>query len=88
MTELQAALCAEFEALDQARQMDVLQNDGVYIGKLKSDGHRLLYQYGTIYVEVVYTVHRREIQQIHCHTDTSVLDDYFSANGDEKSQFP
>ena len=84
MTELQATLCAEFEAMTREEQMDALQKEGVYIGKLKTDGHRLLYQYGAIYVEIIYTVHRTNIEHMRCHIDTTILDDYFlSSEGEE-----
>ena len=88
MTASQMAMCAAFEAMDREQQLEVLQKEGVYIGKLKTGGHRLLYQYKTIYVEIIYTVHRGEVQQIHCHTDTTILDAYFSAESEEHNQFP
>ena len=87
MTELQAAMCAEFETMDREQQMDALQKDGVYIGKLKTDGHRLLYQYHTVYVEIVYSIHRTDIKEIRCLTDTAILDNYLSSD-DGESQFP
>ena len=81
MNELQAAVCAAFEALGQNEQMDLLQKEGVYIGKTKSGGDTiLLYQYQTVYVEVVYSVHRTHILSVHCFTDTAVLDRYLGSS--------
>lgn len=78
MTELQAALCTQFEAMPRKQQIDLLQKDGVYIGKQKTNGHCLLYHYQTIYVEVMYAVHRSEIIELRCLTDMAILDVYFS----------
>lgn len=81
MNELQAAVCAAFEALEQNDQMDLLHQEGVYIGKIKSgSGTILLYQYHTVYVEVVYSVHRLHVAEIRCFTDTAVLDRYLSSS--------
>ena len=81
MNQLQAAVCAAFEALEQNEQMDLLHKEGVYIGKIKSGtGTILLYQYQTVYVEVVYAVHRTHIISVHCFTDTVVLDRYLSSS--------
>ncbi|HEY0040994.1 MAG TPA: hypothetical protein VGB71_10040 [Flavisolibacter sp.] len=81
MNELQAALCAAFEAMEQERQMNTLQREGVYIGKVKAGiGTKLLYQYESIYVEVVYAVHRTHIVSVNCFTDTTILDRYLSAS--------
>jgi hypothetical protein len=80
MNEMQSALCSAFEAMERSRQMDQLQNEGVYIGKVKAgEGTKLLYQYETIYVEVVYTVHRTHIKEVHCFSDTTILDRYLSS---------
>ena len=80
MNKLQAAACAGFLALERPEQMDRLQSEGVYIGKLKSgEGTTLLYQYESIYVEVVYSVHRTHVDAVHCFADTVVLDRYFSS---------
>lgn len=80
MNQQQAALCLAFEALERDRQMDALQHEGVYIGKLKGvKSVKLLYQYQSIYVEVIYTVYRTHITAVHCFTDTGILDFYFSS---------
>jgi hypothetical protein len=80
MSEKQTALCVAFDAMEREKQMDVLQKEGVYIGKLTvGTGTKLLYQYQTIYVEVVYSAHRLHVTEVHCHMDTTVLDRYFSS---------
>ncbi|HEV7332269.1 MAG TPA: hypothetical protein VGN63_14625 [Flavisolibacter sp.] len=80
MNEQQTALCLAFEALERDRQMDALQREGVYIGKLKSGEEvKLLYQYQSIYVEVIYAVYRTHITAVHCFTDTRILDLYLSS---------
>ncbi|HEY1021394.1 MAG TPA: hypothetical protein VGE06_03740 [Flavisolibacter sp.] len=81
MNEQQTALCLAFDALERERQMDALQKEGVYIGKLKAaKSVKLLYQYQSIYVEVIYTVYRTHITSVHCFTDTAILDQYFSSS--------
>jgi hypothetical protein len=80
MDQQQAAFCLAFEALESDRQMDALQKEGVYIGKLKAaKSVKLLYQYQSIYVEVIYAVYRTHITAVHCFTDTVILDQYFSS---------
>lgn len=81
MNQQQSALCLAFEAMEREEQMDALQREGVYIGKRKeARGTSLLYQYGSIYVRVVYRVHRLQVAAVHCFTDTAILDDYFAAD--------
>jgi hypothetical protein len=80
MNQQQTALCVAFEAMEHDKQMDTLQKEGVYVGKLKEGtGTRLLYQYQTVYVEVIYLVHRLQVAEVHCFTDTGVLDRYLSS---------
>lgn len=80
MNKKLVALCMAFDAMEREKQMDVLQKEGVYIGKVKvGTGTKLLYQYQTIYVEVVYSVHRLHVTEVHCYTDTVVLDRYLSS---------
>jgi hypothetical protein len=77
MDPKQAAVCAAFEALEHNTQMDLLHREGVYIGKIKLDGESiLLYQYQSVYVEVVYSVYRQIVKDVRCFTDTAVLDRY------------
>ena len=86
MSELQIAQCLAFDALSREEQMDVLQKEGVYIGKLKEgEGTRLLYQYQSIYVEVCYEVYRKHIREVHCFVDTAILDRYIMSEGFDKT---
>jgi hypothetical protein len=81
MNEQQSALCLAFEALERDNQMDALQKDGVYIGKVRAGkGVKLLYQYQSIYVEVIYTIYRSHVTAVHCFTDTGILDLYLSSS--------
>ena len=81
MNEQQSALCLAFEALERDSQMNALQKEGVFIGKLKAGkGVKLLYQYQSIYVEVVYAVYRSHITAVHCFSDTGILDRYLSSS--------
>jgi len=77
MSNTQETVCQEFEALEREQQMAHLQNDGVYVGKRKTDALVfLLYQYKTIYVEVAYRVYRTEVEGVSCFVSTDVLDQY------------
>ena len=88
MSEVQAALCAAFETLSVDRQMDLLQKEGIYIGKVKQGkGTILLYQYQSIYVEVHYAVHRSKITAVCCFADTTVLDRYLASDSWDAQQF-
>jgi hypothetical protein len=45
MNDRQAAMCLAFEAMKREEQMEVLQKEGIYIGKLRAgEGTTLLYQ--------------------------------------------
>ena len=82
MNQLKANACTGFLSLSREEQMDQLQSEGIYIGKLNAgESTTLLYQYQTIYVEVVYTVHRTHVESVHCFTDTAILDRYLSSSG-------
>lgn len=82
MNNVQAEMCVSFMALPQEQQMQALQKEGVYVGKLAAGdgGTALLYQYHTIYVEVFYSVYRKEVKEVLCFADTTVLDRYLSSN--------
>jgi hypothetical protein len=88
MNQLQEVQCVAFEAMSLERQMEALQQDGVYIGKRKlSQGTKLLYQWHSIYIEITYSKHRNEVQNVYCFTNTSILDQYLPASDvDEKEK--
>lgn len=86
MGELQTEQCLAFDALSRDEQMDALQKEGVYIGKLRQgEGTRLLYQYQAIYIEVIYEVHRKYIRDVHCFADTDILDQYIMSDGFDRA---
>jgi hypothetical protein len=67
----------EFELLPQAEQLDLIQEDGVYIGKKwKKNASSLLYQLDDFYVEVIYKKYRCYVDRIHCFSSTALLDPY------------
>jgi hypothetical protein len=67
----------EFESLELARQLDLLYNDGVFIGKKVSVLETaVLYQLDDFYVEIHYIRYRRQVQWIHCFLTTEMLDPY------------
>jgi len=67
----------EFQLLSAPEQVNVLYEQGVYIGKRKK-AHltRLLYQIDSFYVEVVYRMYRRHIVGMRCSDSTGFLDPY------------
>ena len=67
----------EFEQLTRTQQIEVLYEDGVYIGKRMVAGYRaVLYQVEGFYVEVVYKKYRSDISRISCSEYTSKLEPY------------
>jgi hypothetical protein len=67
----------DFQLLDQNLQLNLLYEDGVYIGKRKEDEKSiLLYQYETFYVEVFYKKHRCFTEKVKCFRSTVPLDPY------------
>ena len=67
----------EFESLALKRQLDLLYQEGVYIGKKVSVLEAaVLYQLGAFYVEIHYIEYRRQVQWIHCFESTELLDPY------------
>jgi hypothetical protein len=85
MSEVQAALSVAVEALALEAQIDLIQKDGAYIGKVKQGtGTMLLYQYQSIYVEVHYAVHRSDITAVRCFADTTILDRYLASDATDE----
>ena len=67
----------DFQLLDNSEKMDLLYEQGVYIGKRKeTDQSILLYQVESFYVEVFYKKHRRFVSRLHCFSSTALLDPY------------
>ena len=67
----------EFQSLLQEEQIIILYQQGVYIGKRKTDHlTKLLYQLQSFYVEVSYTAYRKNICKIRYSDSTSILEPY------------
>jgi hypothetical protein len=67
----------EFDKLDEALQFDLLQKDGVYVGKRKLAKQTvILFQLYTFYVEVYYKNYRRLIDHIITSDNTNILEPY------------
>lgn len=69
----------EFKELSEERQLDILQQDGVYVGKRKLDDQTVvLYQLSGFYVEVFYEHYRKKIQHIITSDSTDILQPYIN----------
>ena len=67
----------EFEELAECSMLELIKDQGVYIGKLKSKGKiSLLYQVDGFYVELVYLKYRQSIERIRCFDSTKNIDRY------------
>ncbi len=67
----------DFKLLENSEKIDVLYEQGVYIGKRREgNGTVLLYQLESFYVEVFYKKHRRYVARVHCFSSTALLDPY------------
>jgi len=67
----------EFQLLSMHDQVNVLYEQGVYIGKRKADKLTvLLLQLDSFYVEVFYRKYRHDIIKIRCSLSTCILDPY------------
>jgi hypothetical protein len=67
----------DFSLLEENEQLDILFEEGVYIGKRKeSERSILLYQLGGFYVEVFYLKHRSHPVKVKCFRSTLLLDPY------------
>jgi hypothetical protein len=67
----------EFEELAEYAMLDLIRDEGVYIGKLKNKGRiSLLYQLHGFYVELIYLKYRHSIQHIWCFDSPKHIDNY------------
>jgi hypothetical protein len=72
-----ALVLEDFTNLLAAQQFDLLQNEGVYIGKRKlADKTLVLFQLHSFYVEVWYSQFRKKADQLVVSTDTGILQAY------------
>lgn len=69
----------EFQQLQESRQVTLLYEQGVYIGKRRLGSTVIvLYQLEGFYAEVVYRTYRREIRRIVSFSETTRLDPYLA----------
>lgn len=69
----------EFQQLQESRQVTLLYEQGVYIGKRRLGSTVIiLYQLEGFYAEVVYRTYRREIRRIVSFSETARLDPYLA----------
>jgi hypothetical protein len=67
----------EFSLLPQYQQLDLLYQEGVFIGKLREEpGYKVLYQFNSFYVEIIYRKYRKIVERIRCFESTNRLDAY------------
>ncbi len=73
---------AEFTELPLAIQLDILQQDGAYVGKLTSaEEDRILYQLGSFYVELHYVEYRKTVASVVVSADLAMLQPYLDQIG-------
>jgi len=69
----------DFQVLTMQEQINVLYEQGVYIGKRKAERLTvILLQLDSFYIEVFYKRYRSEISRLRCSTCTSMLDPYLT----------
>ena len=68
---------SEFDLLSCEKQLTILYQQGIYIGKRKVDEFtKLLFQLESFYVEITYVSYRLSIHRVYYCESTSVLDPY------------
>jgi hypothetical protein len=68
---------SDFEDLPVEKQLTILYQQGIYVGKSKKeDLTRLLFQLEYFYIEITYTSYRSSICKIHYTESTSILEPY------------
>ena len=67
----------EYGSFAQDSQLDILQKNGVYVGKRKLEGKVVvLYQLSTFYVEITYSKYRRDIKGLNVSDSPDILQPY------------
>jgi hypothetical protein len=68
---------AEYNELSKSLQLDILQRDGVHVGKRTVEGQVvILFQLYGFYVEVFYRQYRRDVAAIHTSASAEILQPY------------
>ena len=67
----------DFSKLRSSEQLDIVRNDGVYIGKRVFKNRKvILYQVHSFYVELYYRSYRKELSSILISEDLEILQPY------------
>jgi hypothetical protein len=67
----------QFCLLSQYEQIDLLYNEGIFIGKIRlGKNYKVLYQVNDFYVEITYQQYRYLVDEIFCFKSTRKLDPY------------
>jgi hypothetical protein len=67
----------EFRLLSYPEQIELLYEEGIYIGKRKENGQTLiLIQLSSFYIEISYSLYRVKIEGMTCTELTAILDPY------------
>ncbi len=67
----------EFHLLEEMQQVDLLYEEGIYLGKRKKKNQSVvLYQIGDFYVEVYYNKYRYLIDEVRYFHSTDLLQPY------------
>ena len=67
----------EFEMLSEEKQLDILQKDGVHIGKREVGNEKvILYQLYAFYVEVYFEEYRKKINKMIISDKVDILQPY------------
>ena len=76
----------EFKLLSDREQLDLLQDQGTYIGKRKERALTLLlFQLEGFYIEIWYQKHRFHILRVRCFSSTLLLEPYLDQIDIEQS---
>lgn len=68
---------SDFKDLPLEKQLTILYQQGIYIGKSKKgELTTLLFQLEYFYIEITYTLYRSSICKMHYTESTSILDPY------------
>lgn len=67
----------KFRMLDKNEQIDLLYEDGIYIGKRK-EGNSIvvLYQLDSYYIKIFYQKYRCYVERLYCFTSPILLEPY------------
>lgn len=67
----------DFVKENEKEKMDLLQNEGAYIGKrVLGDRSAILFQLGSFYVEVIYRDYRKDTEEINVSAGLDLLKPY------------